>query len=243
MQRLLALIGIKGSVKTQTYAQIVGSMAGVVSVEADTEQKKIKDAKLLSKLTQEKEELMMRERARAAKEGPKSLEPRGEKRKAKQVLVLKFRCGYAWGNSSTKNISPSALYTETAPLLPNPPDHLLCDLVIQGTIKQLGDHIKVEISFDVNKFESLLNDHPNPLLVQSAMWSLQEGVWPLSDGEWKLEVEEVTKNYPIDDGDLDTLRAFRDREQSLGRWSDEVKEMLLGMKILPMFVAWQHGKP
>ena len=65
----------------------------------------------------------------------------------------------------------------------------------------------------------------------------------MSDGEWKLEVEEVTENYPMDDGDLDALRAFRDREQSLGRWSDEVKEMLLGMKISPMFVAWQHGKP
>jgi hypothetical protein len=180
-------------------------MAGVVSVEADTERKNIKDAKLLSKLAQEKEELMMGEQARAAKEGPKSLELRGEKRKAKQVLVPKFHCGYAWGNSSTKNISPSALYTKTAPLLPNPPDHLLRDLVIQGTIKQLGDHIKVETPFYVDKFKSLLNDHPNPLLVQSAMQSLRQGVWPLSDGEWKLEVEEVTKNYPMDDGDLDAL--------------------------------------
>jgi hypothetical protein len=172
MQRFLVLIGIKGSVKTWTCARIVGSMAGVASVKADTERKITKNAKLLSKLTQEKEELMMGERARAAKKGPKLLGPRGEKRKADQVLVPKFRRGYAWGDSTTKNISPSALYTETAPPLPTPPDHFLHDSVIQATIKQLGDHIKVETLFDVDKFESLLNNHPNPLLVQSAMRSL-----------------------------------------------------------------------
>jgi hypothetical protein len=49
------------------------------------------------------------------------------------------------------------------------------------------------------------------------MQSLREGVWPLSNREWKLEVEEVTENYPMDDADLDVLQAFRDREQSMGR--------------------------
>ena len=65
----------------------------------------------------------------------------------------------------------------------------------------------------------------------------------MSDGEWKIEVKEVTENYPMDDADLDVLRTFRDREQSLGRWSQEVDEMLPGMKISPMLVVWQHEKP
>ena len=39
----------------------------------------------------------------------------------------------------------------------------------------------------------------------------------MSDGEWKIEVEEVTKNYLMDDADLNALRAFRDREQSFRR--------------------------
>jgi hypothetical protein len=65
----------------------------------------------------------------------------------------------------------------------------------------------------------------------------------LSDGEWKIETEEVTENYPMDDVDLDALRAFQDREQSLGRWSQELEEMLPGMKISPMFLAWQNKKP
>jgi hypothetical protein len=65
----------------------------------------------------------------------------------------------------------------------------------------------------------------------------------LSDGEWKIEVEEVTENYPMDNADFDALRTFQDREQSLRRWSQEVGEMLPGMKISPMFVVWQHEKP
>jgi hypothetical protein len=144
-------------------------MASVVSAGVDTEQKTTQNAKLLSKLAQEKEQLMMGEQAQAAKEGPRLLEPQGEKRKAEEVLVPKFHHGFAWGDSSSKNISPAALYTETAPPLPSPPYHLVNDPIIQATIKQLGDHIKVETPFDVNKRESLLVDHPNPPLVQSAL--------------------------------------------------------------------------
>jgi hypothetical protein len=183
-------------------------MAGVASVGADTERKTIRNAKLHSKLEQEKEELMTAERARVAKEGPRTLELRGEKRKADEVLIPKFRRGYGWGDSSTENISPSALYTETAPPLPTPPDHLVNDPIIQATVRRLGDHIKVETPFDVDKLGSLLINHPNPPLVESALRSLREGVWPLNDGEWKIEVEEVTENYPMDDADLDALRAF-----------------------------------
>jgi hypothetical protein len=186
---------------------------------------------------------MTSERARLAKEGPKSLEPRGEKRKADYDLIPKFRRGYAWADSSSKNISPSALYTETGPPLPSPPDHLVDDPVIRATIQKLGDHIKVETPFDIDKLETLLLDHPNPPLVQSALRSLREGVWPLSDGVWDIEAEGISENYPMDEADLDALRAFRDKEQSLGRWSQEIEEMLPGMKISPMFVAWQHGKP
>ena len=169
VQLCLALIGIRGSVKTRTFAQTVASMASVASAGVDTEQKTTWNAKLLSKLMQEKEELMTAEQVQAAKEGPRLLEPQGEKRKAEEVLVPKFHCGYAWGDLSSRNISPAALYTETAPPLPGPPDHLINNPIIQATIKQLGDHIKVETPFDVDKLKYLLVDHPNPPLVQSAL--------------------------------------------------------------------------
>jgi len=121
----LALIGIRGSVKTPTFAQTVVSMANVVSVGVDTERKTTRNARLHSKPEQEKEQLMTAERARAAEEGPKSLEPRGEKRKAEDILIPKFRRGFVWGDSSSKNISLAALYIKTAPPLPRPSEHLV----------------------------------------------------------------------------------------------------------------------
>jgi hypothetical protein len=60
---LLALIGTKGSVKTQTFAQTVASMASVVSAGVNMKQKTTQNAKLLSKFTQKKEKLMMGDQA------------------------------------------------------------------------------------------------------------------------------------------------------------------------------------
>ena len=74
VRMFLALIGIRGSVKTRTYAQTVVSMASAVSAGVDTEQKTTRNARLHSKLAQEKEELMTTEQVREAKEGPRSLE-------------------------------------------------------------------------------------------------------------------------------------------------------------------------
>ena len=74
-KRSLASIGTKGFVKTRNFVQTVGSMASVVSVRVDTEQKTIRNARLLSTLEQEKKELMTLEQAQLAKEGPRTLEP------------------------------------------------------------------------------------------------------------------------------------------------------------------------
>jgi hypothetical protein len=52
--RFLVLIGTKGFVKTWTFAWTIVSMASVVNAGADTEQKTTWNAKLLSKLAQEK---------------------------------------------------------------------------------------------------------------------------------------------------------------------------------------------
>jgi hypothetical protein len=75
VRQFLVSIGTKGFVKAQTFAQTVVSMASVVSVRVDTERKMTWNAKLLSKLAQEKEQLMMGEQAQVEKERSRSLEP------------------------------------------------------------------------------------------------------------------------------------------------------------------------
>jgi hypothetical protein len=109
----------------------------------------------------------------------------------------------------------------------------------------LGDAIKVETPFDVDKFELLLVDHPNQPFVHSVMKGLHEGFWPFDEGEWKIELEEVSPEYESSPEDAEAIHAFRDREIAAGQWSDSLDntELLPGMKISPQFVVWQNEKP
>jgi hypothetical protein len=192
--------------------------------------------------------LMVTEQAEAALVGPKSINPldplASRKRKAPELTdAPRFRRNFVWNPSASSNISPSALYTETAEPLPSPPQHLLNDPIIQAALDANKDFIKVETPFDVDKLENFLLDHPAPLFVRSVMNGLRYGFWPCDDGEWKIELEEVIGNYSTEEPDLEAIRAFRDREQAMGRWSSELPELLPGMKTSPMFVVWQSEKP
>lgn len=183
---------------------------------------------------------MVAEQVKQAAEGPKSIG--SLKRKADDLLTPKYRRGFAWSDSSN-NISPSALYTETAPPLPRPPSHLVNDPKIQAALDTYKNHIQVDTPFDIGKLESMLHDHPNQPFVQSVLLGLREGFWPLDDGDWKIESEEIIGNYATEEPDLLAIRAFCDTEVKAQRWSTPIDELLPGMKISPMFVVWRNGKP
>ncbi|KAJ8517701.1 hypothetical protein ONZ45_g5144 [Pleurotus djamor] len=160
-------------------------------------------------------------------------------------MPQRYKRGFVWNSQSSSNISPSALYTETAPPLPSPPQHLLNDPIIQAALHAAGDNIKVETPFNVDRFELLLRSHPNRPFVDSVLKGLREGFWPLDQSEWNIdrrEDEEAVRNYSTTDIDLDTIRAFRDKEMSADRWSQPFKELSPGMKVSPMFVVWQSEK-
>lgn len=74
-----------------------------------------------------------------------------------------------------------------------------------SSIRLLGDLIKVETPFNINKFESMLTDHPNCPFVDSVMKGLREGFWPCDKGEWKVKLEEISDNYKMDNTDLQAL--------------------------------------
>lgn len=143
--------------------------------------------------------------------GPRSLTNPSLKHRASVTLDSPhFRRGFIWSDDPIDRISPSALYTESAPPLPSVPQHLLDDPTIQKSIHSLGDAIKVETPFDVDKFELLLVDHPNQPFVRSVMKGLCEGFWPFDEGEWKIELEEVSPEYESSPEDAEAIRAFRD---------------------------------
>jgi hypothetical protein len=139
-----------------------------------------------------------------AVEGPKSFKsshPNKRKRTDNVFnLIPKFKHGFAWSDSS-HNISPSALYTETAKPLPWPPEHLLNDPTIRAALGACKGHIEVKTPFDVDKLGAMLHDHPNQPLVESVLVGLRDGFWPFDEGEWKIELEEVIGNYSTKEPD------------------------------------------
>jgi hypothetical protein len=155
----------------------------------------------------------VQERVREAAEGPKSLRVNVTRKRKRpdDVSIPRYRRGYAWSVSSS-HTSPSALYSECAPPLPSVPQHLIDDPVIQAALVEARTHIKVDTPFNVDRLENMLSNHPNQPLVHSMMRGLREGFWPLDEGDWKLELEDKVDNYPCDDIDMDSIRAFRDRE-------------------------------
>ncbi|KAJ7194452.1 hypothetical protein GGX14DRAFT_537399 [Mycena pura] len=91
------------------------------------------------------------QRALRAAQGPRPITSSSAKRTAREAFpedndtyMPKFRRGYLWSSFPQNNISPSALYTETAPPLPLPPAHLINDPVFQATLHAMKDHIKKE---------------------------------------------------------------------------------------------------
>jgi len=178
--------------------------------------------------------------------GPRTFFYPSLKRPASDQLVgPRFRRRYLWSSTQNDSLSPAMLSTETAPPLPSPPTHLLNDPIIQKTLVSLQGYIKVDTPFNVDRLESLLSDHPNQPFVKSVIRGLREGFWPFDEGDWKLEEKEFVKNVTEDVLDLQAIRVYRDREIAVGRWSLGLpcSTLLPGMKMSPMFVAWQKNKP
>ena len=160
--------------------------------------------------------------------------------------IPRYKRGFVWNKSfSSSVLSPSALATETAAPLASPPSHLVNDPNIQSTLHALRNYIRVETPFNIDRFESMLFDHPNQVFVKSVMDSLRNGFWPFDEGNWKDDRDEVIQNYSTEEADFEAIRAFRDDEINAHRWSDPLPSHVLlpGMKISPIFVIWQKGKP
>ena len=101
-------------------------------------------------------------------------------------------------------------------------------------------HISVETPFNVDRFESMLYDHPNQPFVKSVMNSLCFGFWPFDEGNWK---DDSIQNYSSAEIDFEAIRAFRDDEIAAHCWSEPISSHVLlpGMKLSPIFVVWQKG--
>ena len=207
------IIGVLGCASPRSV-QIATSMGSAVSAVRDTEQKTTNSASLSSRIATEIKLLELQENVTMfTKKGPCSLS-RLLKCKAPEILELpRFHCGFVWLNNFIDLISPSAIYTKSAPPLPSPPQHLLDDSTIQESIHLLGNAIKVETPFNVDKFKLLLANQP---FVESVMKGLHEGFWPFDEGDWKIELEEVVPDYKCTPENAEAIQVFHDHEVMAG---------------------------
>ena len=157
----------------------------------------------------------------------------------------RFKRRMLWDNDpSIPVLSPAALSTLYAPPLPTPPPSLLSDPSIISSLQSLSPYIKVETPFAIDRLEFLLSSHPNRPFVDSVIRGLREGFWPFDAGEWDLELKDPPANFASSDEDLLSIRAFRDKEVNLERWSGILpfNTLLPGMASSPLFVVWQKEK-
>ena len=77
------------------------------------------------------------------------------------IAPPRFHRHLVWTDTNSITTSPSALYTETAPPFNPPPIHLTKHPDIQASLDAMRDAIKVDTPFNIDKFEALLEDHPN----------------------------------------------------------------------------------
>ncbi|KJA17142.1 hypothetical protein HYPSUDRAFT_206414 [Hypholoma sublateritium FD-334 SS-4] len=86
-----------------------------------------------------------------------------------------------WDEKSVSLPFSMSQWTETARPLAYIPTAELDNPIASHTICHNTDLFKIVMPINVDKFESLLQNHPNPLFVVSVCNGLREGFWPWAD--------------------------------------------------------------
>jgi hypothetical protein len=131
----------------------------------------------------------------------------------------------------------AANWMEFAKALPTVP---LCELqnnIASQTIIDNPTLFDIVTPINVNRFEFLLQDHPNQLLVQSVCRGLREGFWPWADTlkPGYPTTHDTSISMPEKDSDADFLRPQRDIEVEKNRFSAPFgPDLLPGMYSMPI---------
>ncbi|KZP13629.1 hypothetical protein FIBSPDRAFT_708887, partial [Athelia psychrophila] len=127
--------------------------------------------------------------------------------------------------------------------LPGPPDAEINNEINQKTIRDNPGLFKVVCGIDVNKFEELLADHPNPLFVASVCRGLREGFWPWAGiTEDYPNVRECPSHVPTNEHEREFLHSQIEKEIKSERFSPAFGPNLLpGMYEIPVHAVPKAG--
>jgi hypothetical protein len=131
----------------------------------------------------------------------------------------------------------SALSSETATPLPSPPKNELRNKSARKTIAKNPQLFQIVTPINVDRFEELLEPHPNQPHVKSVCDSLREGFWPFADTSEPStpRTSEISRQPRLSKDKAEFIRQQRDEEVELGRWSEPFGgELLPGMHSSPI---------
>ncbi|TFY53164.1 hypothetical protein EVG20_g10240 [Dentipellis fragilis] len=158
------------------------------------------------------------------------------------IRAPRHQRGFIWDpDVRSCSSTPAADWSLTAAPLPGPPENELNNIPAQQTLARYPHLFKIVTPINVDKFESLLKDHPNRPFVDSVCRRLREGFWPsadTSDPEYPTTWDNSKRDLASEEH-----RAFVEeqcqKEIAVGRFSDawEADELLPGMYSMPIGVA------
>jgi hypothetical protein len=148
----------------------------------------------------------------------------------------KYLRNFSWNNRDI-GVSPCVLATETEAPLPRPPASEFANLEAMKTIRQNPHLFPIVCRINVDRFQSLLINHPNQAFVNSICVGLREGFWPWADtrlGIYPLTHDQSSRLLNLDK-ERDFIREQRDDEIAKGRFSKSFgTELLPGMYSMPI---------
>lgn len=141
---------------------------------------------------------------------------------------------------------PSATYTESSPPIPPVPASDYRHHDVTKTIESLPHLFRIVTPINPDRFEKLLVNHPNKLLVTSFCDGLHHGFWPFADTK-NLEFPNgvIMRSHGLPNLDKESIVFLRnqcDLEMKLGRYSESFGANLLpGMVAQPIFTVPKKG--
>ncbi|KAE9383107.1 hypothetical protein BT96DRAFT_844542, partial [Gymnopus androsaceus JB14] len=132
-------------------------------------------------------------------------------------------------------LADTSLYTDP---LPRPPANEVLNEIALNTIRNNPHLFSITTPINVDRFETLLNSHPNQSFVQSVCTGFRQGFWPralIDNPEIPIILDRSRKLH--DPQHLAFACEQRDKEIAEKRFSPTFPALLPGMQCVPVVVV------
>ena len=146
---------------------------------------------------------------------------------------------YVW-SPNEKQVMSTALFSETAPPLPQPPKNELSDIQKWNVIRAHSHLFRITTPIRAGRLCDLLSEHPNRPLVESVEEGLKHGFWPWAvtkNSTAPAIVDNAQLQKIKDPAHLQFMNEQRDEEIRLGRFSHAFDILSPGMTTIPLWVV------